>query len=226
MKIYRSGLEFEDAIFGRHSSGDKLIEKFLGAKINFDKDIRYLIRNTTSSYPNTIIGQLLFGGVEKELRGLKLDVSGFKFVSAIDTKVDLRHFADGLFYLPSVPRFPTTIDTFNIDPAILVGLRDRWIDSFSGSFYSEYDFQTDLFRFKKGALVIKRNGDWKNRKQFKGLDPREYATGDGRPENHFILTPSDVGTYEGRRRFVKLIAGYFAKVAKGSNYPNMALQSP
>lgn len=224
MKIYRSGLDFEDAIFGRHSSGENLFRKFSGSGQNFSKDIKRLIKVSIMKYPETVLGKLLFLGVEKWLRRLDIRTNGLVFLSAIDTKVDLRHFADGVFYLPSAHQFPVTVDAFNINPATLNSLRELWIDAFDGELYSETHFQNDLFRYKRGLSKLRKNGGWDQKWTFaKSPDFREYVDC-GRPENHFILTPLDTGTRERRMTFAKLIAGYFAKVAKSSN-EEMALIS-
>lgn len=227
--IYRSGLDLEDAVFGRHSSGEELIEKFGGQRPDFDKDVRRLIREGSGlRYPKTKIGQSLFVEVERGLKRFGLKSGGLVFLSAIDTKVDLRHFADGVFFLPSVPRFPVTIDTFNIDPKILRELKSSWVDSFEGQFYTSYDFQSDLFRYKVGLARWKKDCKALSETGNITLPPADFRqyTNIGRPENHFVLTPYHVGTYRRRREFAKMLVKYFAKVAKTTGHENMAQPSP
>jgi hypothetical protein len=216
MLKFKSGYELEDAIFGCHSSGGSLVERFAGQRPDFDKDVKRLIRQSShQKYPGTQIGRSIFHYAKEELEKLGVNCKGFVFLTAINTKVDLKHFADGIFYLPSVLRFPVTVDTFNIDTKELLELRDSWIDKFEGRVYSDSDFQTDLFRYKAGvstwrkeALVAASEGH----EIFPPTDFREY-TDYGRPENHFVLTPFHLTTYRQRRKFAKMLARYLASKA-------------
>jgi len=214
--IFRSGSDLEDAVFDRHSSGEELIEKFWGQKPDFDKDIKALIRESSTRFPETLFGKSFWLEVKRELDRLGLSYNGLVFLSAIDTKVDLRHFADGVFFLPSAPRFPVTIDTFNLDQRVFKALKSYWVDSFEGSVYGPSDFQSDLFRYKVGLTKWKKDCQKLSETGLMIAQPNDFRTYTnlGRPENHFVLTPYHVVTYRRRREFAKMVAGYFIEVAK------------
>ncbi|MFA6270470.1 MAG: hypothetical protein WC657_04660 [Candidatus Paceibacterota bacterium] len=213
--IFRSGSDLEDAVFGRHSSGEKLVEKFRDQRPDFDEDVRALIRDSYARYPEVLVGKLFWLEVKRELERLGVDPYGLVFLSAIDTKVDLRHFADGVFFLPSVPRYPVTIDTFNLDPGVQKALKDSWVDSFEGHVYTSSDFQSDLFRYKIGLTKWKKDCQKLSETGLTIAQPKDFRqyTTYGRPENHFILPPYHVVTYRRRREFAKMIAGYLLKVS-------------
>jgi len=224
--FFRSGYDLEDAVFGRHSSGDKLIKKFKGQRPNFDEDVKRLIREGRGSYPETAIGKSFWFEVNRELGRLGVNSHELVFLSAIDTKVDLRHFADGVFFLPSIPRFPITIDAFNIDLVLLFHLKSLWVDSFGGSVYTLLDFQSDLFRYKAGLSKWKKDCQRLSETNLIISQPPDFRTyvNYGRPENHFILTPYDIGTYRRRRIFAKMLARYLVSKTP-HRVPEMAQQS-
>ncbi len=208
--FFKSGHDLEDAIFGRHSSGDELVKRFKRKRKDFSVDLMKILGKSKSPYPDTEIGKSLYWLVKKELSRIGVQDTGLVFVSAINTIVDSRHFSDGLFYLPSVGKFPITIDAFNIYPETLRSLEDLWIDDFSGEVYGFNEFQTDLFLYKNGMVEWRReNGEESLPPQF--IDLRKFSK-KGRPENHFIITPRDVLTVKGRKFFSKKMADYFAKV--------------
>lgn len=225
--IFRSGLDLEDLVFGRHSSGEELIEKFWGQRPDFDRDVQALIRESWTRYPEALIGKSFWLEVKRELERFGVNVNGLVFLSAIDTKVDLRHFADGVFFLPSVPRFPVTIDLFNLDPVVQKTLKSFWVDSFEGAVYTPFDFQSDLFKHKIGLTKWKKDCQKLSETGLTIQPPADFRpyTNYGRPENHFVLTPYHVVTYRRRRKFAKMVAGYFAKVALLPKPKNMALLS-
>lgn len=213
--VFKSGYDLEDAIFGRHSSGEKLVEKFWGQRPDFDEDVKALIRDSYARCPETRIGELFWLETKRELDRLGVDHYGLVFLSAIDTKVDLRHFADGVFFLPSVPRFPVTIDTFNLDPGVQKALKDSWVDSFEGSAYTSSDFQSDLFRYKLGLTKWKKDCQKLSETGLTIVQPKDFRayTSFGRPENHFIMTPYHIGVCRRRREFAKMVARYLLKVS-------------
>ncbi|MEK7669414.1 MAG: hypothetical protein AAB350_02370 [Patescibacteria group bacterium] len=217
MKTYRSGHDLEDAIFGRHSSGEELIAKFWGQRPDFDKDVKRLIMEGFDRHPDTPIGRSLFLLVEKWLSLIGVNPKGLVFLSAIDTKVDLRHFADGVFFLPSIPTFPITVDAFNIDWKELLFLRDSWIDSFEETIYTISDFQSDLFRYKVGFARWKKDAKMLLAEKVILPLPADFRnyTAYGRPENHFVLTPTNIGTHEHRREFARMVARYLASKVFG-----------
>jgi hypothetical protein len=226
--FFKSGYDLEDAVFGRHSSGEKLVEKFGGQRPDFDKDVRTLIKESWSRYPPASIGKSFWLEVKRELERFGVNTNGLVFLSAIDTKVDLRHFADGVFFLPAIPKFPVTIDTFNLDPDLFRALKIFWVDSFEGAVYTPSDFQSDLFKYKIGLTKWKKDCQKLSETGLTiqlPLDFRTY-TNYGRPENHFVLTPHHIVTYRRRREFAKMVASYFAKVAILPNHKNTAQQSP
>lgn len=207
---FKSGLDLEDAIFGRHSDGAEMARKFYGQRPNFDKDVRKLIRNGQGRYPNTFVGRDLFWGLEEALTRKGINTNGLVFLTAIGSMVDLRHFADGIFFLPAIDQFPATIDAFNINNGQVDELKDKWVDLFAGQIYGFTELQNDLFRFKVG--FSKWLDDFKACSA-RGLvlpkpaDLREY-TDARRPENHFVLIPQFVRTRAGRRSFAINIAEY------------------
>jgi len=213
--LIKSGRDLEDAIFGRHSSGD-LFERFGMMKKSFKKDISLLISKSYDIHPNTQIGESLYWLVKKELERFKVETQGFAFLGAINSFSDLRHLVDGLFYLPSVYRFPVTVDAYNIDPRTLDILKDLWIDGFEGDKYGVGDFQSDLFRYKNGMAKWKRDNQTLETEEIMLVKPIDfrYYTRTSRPANHFLITPRDVGDRAGKRAFARMVARYFAsKVA-------------
>lgn len=204
---FRSGPAFEQAIFGCHSTG--ILNN--GVKRNFSRDMKRFVKSSRhdSLYPNTWFGENLYFGVKSALDRVGIDTRGFFFRSSLDSRVDISHGADGIFYLPSLPEIPVTIDLFNIDSLSCSILRERW--SGLGS-YSEYDFQKDLF-FQKWGMK-------RHHKSESGLDtiewtkifnPPDYRKYCSRPrnENHFVLTPYYLVSRENRHKFTHLVADYF-----------------
>ncbi|OHB07675.1 MAG: hypothetical protein A3G46_03000 [Candidatus Zambryskibacteria bacterium RIFCSPLOWO2_12_FULL_39_16] len=217
MILKKSGHRFEDLIFGCHSSGDNLVRRFKNGRANFQEDIKKVIENHFGpEYPNTPIGKSLYLIVKRELEHSGINSEGLLFLSTINTKVDLRHYTDGFFYLPSVPTHPVTLDVFNIDPEVLENLRNSWVKNFEGEVYSGTNFQSDLSSYKNGM------SEWNRQKkgskelfQIESIEPsdfRKHGHHRGRPENHFILTPYDVGTSQRRKEFARMVARYFVKV--------------
>ena len=214
--FFKSGFELEDTIFGRHSSGGQLVKKFKRKRKDFSQDLTRLISESSDIHPSTQIGESLYWLTKKELEKLGIDTAGFVFVSAIDSITDARHFSDGVFYLPSVHQFPVTIDAYNIDPKTLDTLEDFWIDDFAEDRYGVADFQSDLFRYKNGSVEWKRNNQVSEGEGFFLIQPVDFrlCTKKRRPENHFVVTPRDVGDRAGKRAFARIVARYFAsKVA-------------
>lgn len=230
MGTYRSGYDLEDAVFNCHSIGGDLTEKYIGQRPDFDKDVRRLIRRAICKHPKTKVAEILFGYVEKELKRFGIDTKGLVFLSAINTKVDLKHFADGIFYLPAVPQFPVTIDAFNISSSQIVALKNRWIDDFEEAVYTDSDFQSDLFRFKTGLARWKKECAIAAETGQAIIVPQDFRfyVACSRPENHFVLTPYSISSYKGRnqlKEFAKMVAGYFASKATINDRSKMAQQS-
>ena len=212
--FYRNGPDFEEAVFGKRSGGLKFVEKFWGQGIAFGPQIQKLLEESESFCPDTQIGQALYRQVAKQLRRYGIDPNGLIFLSAVNTGADAHHGTDGLFYLPSLYPHLVTMDAFNTDERNLKLRREMWIDSFPGQIYSDSDFQSDLFCHKKGFA------NWRKTHEMSGLSEEGLLRIDfrkdsnaARPENHFVLTPGMIGSYEARRSFAKLVAGYFVKVA-------------
>lgn len=211
---YRTGKEFEMAIFGAPptrppASGTRR------AYACFSDAIQDIIRSATTTHPPTTLGECLYHQVRLQLPRLGVRPDGLVFHSSLATKADLFHGTDGFFYLPSLYPHLVTVDAFRLDFTRLSELRAFWADSFAGQFYSDLDFQSDLFMFKTGLWEYKNCG---NRLPDPDTpldsqpDFRRYARR-GREENHFVLTPIHVATYEQRRTFATMVAGYFGKVA-------------
>lgn len=210
--MFKSGFDLEDCIFGRHSSGGQLVKKFKRKRKDFSEDLTRLINKSSDAYPKTQIGESLYWLIKKELEKLGVDTAGFVFVSAIDSITDLRHFSDGVFYLPSAPEFPVTVDAYNIDSRVLDILEDFWIDDFAGDKYAVGDLQSDLFQYKNGLIEWKRNNQTSEAEGFMLVKPVDFRqhTRKRRPENHFIITPRDVEDRAGRRAFARTVARYLA----------------
>ena len=213
--FYPNSAALEKAMFGV-SSGRDLFYRFGSGGADFDTDLKLLIIVPGPSCPDTVLGQSLFGQTKRELDQLGISTEGFIFRSAVDTKLDLRHFTDGFFHLPVAYRFPVTIDLFNINDKSLLNLKSFWIDQFDGDYYSWQNFQTDLFQYKVGMF------EWRKEHQIpRGfflppdfIDFRKYANC-GRPENQLILTPYDMANYERRKFFAKMVARYLASKVPG-----------
>jgi len=220
MKRYGSGEEFEELFFGRHSSGNRL-RIADGEELSFDDAANQVIDDICESdikHPDTRMGAAFHSSIVKELQELGINANGFVLKTTIDTDLDLGFESDGLLFLPVAPRFPLTIDLFNIDKAVLP--RDLWIDSWEGNFSWE-DYQSALYQFKTGMAKWKEDNKKALEEGFvviKPLDLRVY-TDRSRPKSHFIVTPYDAGTYVGRRRFANNVAKYFANkvVSQGRN---------
>lgn len=229
MQRFPTGPDFEEAVFGVRSNGASLFRRFGNDLTTFGEDLNNFIRSSKIEKPPTQIGGALHHQVERQLEGLGIDPLGLVFIPSVDTSIDL-YGVDGLFYLPALFPHLVTVDAFNIDPLNLKFRKEKWIDSFEGEIYRNEKFQSDLFLFKNGVSRWRKDREMvASEKAFLPEPPdlRRYGAGSdsGRWKNRFVLTPLDVGTYEKRRDFAKLVAGYFAKVAKESNCQNMALLS-
>lgn len=212
----KSGRDLEDVIFGRHSDGDAMMLEYWDKIPDFDSDFRYLLSINTTRFPGTYVAKEMFCYLEKSLDEKGVRTEGLVFLSTIGTKVDLRFFTDGFFYLPVLPILPLTIDAFFIGKKKIEELRDKWIDSCSKKRYSFADFQSDLFRYKAGLSKWLR--DLKACKE-EGLiliepaDLREY-TKVRRPENHFIVTQENIRTRVSRKAFSENLAAYLERKAR------------
>lgn len=223
MRTYRTGGEFELDIFGR-SVGRDLFKRFGSKKTDFGDDIKAIIQSTDEVCPPTKIGECLYRQTAKEISRLGVNPEDLVFLPTVDTREDLLG-VDGFLCLPSIPNCFVSVDLLNIDISVLLSLREIWIDSYAGEFYSSANFQSDLFNHKEGLSEWKRNN--KSLAEFyvlgwESVDFRQYTKGLKRPENHFILTPYQIGTYRRRREFAKMAAEYFAKVCKEPSRENMA----
>src|SRR3989344_2518472 len=142
---FKSGLDFEDFVFGRHSDGEEMKLRFSGQQPDFDRDVMSLLRNNQGvRYPDTYVGEDFFCRLDWQLRFRGINTEGVTFLPTIGSMVDLRHYADGLIYLPAVPEFPITIDLFLIDSEKICQLREKWFEEFSGTYYTFFNFQSDL----------------------------------------------------------------------------------
>jgi hypothetical protein len=210
---FRTGQKFEEAVFG-HSAGRDLFRRFGRDLTCFGRDLNSFIKSSGIDKPPTKIGACLYHQVVRQLNRFGINPEGLVFLPSVDTAVDL-YGVDGLFFLPSLFPHLVTIDAFNTDPRNILSLKESWIDSFGGEVYSDANFQSDLFLYKKGISEWRKDDKNLSERSFflvKPPDFRRYAK-NGRPENHFVLTPVDVGTYQRRKGFAKMVAGYFAKVS-------------
>jgi hypothetical protein len=170
-------------------------------------------RATGEVFPPTNISRSLYDLLKHQLGRRGINTEGFILRSTINTKVDAHHFTDMVAYLPSVPELPITIDFFNISSCDLDALRSLWTREFEERVYSQLDEQTNIFLFKEGLSVWRKEKgiipradlslfrrkigsvpDWAQPVPF--WDFRRFAVGIGRPENHFILTPYHTETSE------------------------------
>jgi len=230
------------AVLNCRSSGNQLVEKFRGEKANFSTDITKLIKQPGPECPDTFISGSIFSMIKVELERHGIDTQNFIVRSGIDTKADARHWTDMVAYLPSIPRFPITVDLYNISPYDVVALRDIWVSLSDKPRYSELDLQSDLFQHNRGLFAWMKQNQllgsvfvYQNLGGFRSrissipektihiplLDLRQYADR-GRPENHFILTPYHTETPERRKNFATMVAKYLISV---SGHENMALLS-
>jgi hypothetical protein len=232
--FYRTGRDFEEAVFGFRSN-DNLFKRFGGRNADLADDVKAFIARSSVVYPDAPIGEALYSQMAIEFDRLGIDHEGLIFLPSVDTELDLGGI-DGVVYHPRFfPRL-VTVDAFNIRPRELSLLRETWIDSHEGRnqngdiFFSREDEQSNLFLFKRGMANWKRINKEALEQEAQGkgfvIRPKDFRQLADRVgwENHLILTPRDTGTYEGRRLFAKLVAGYFAKVAKASSH-KMALLS-
>lgn len=204
---YKNSRYFELIVFGK-SSNFNVLNSLPQELPDFNEDLRELIRQSSLSFPQTTLGKSLYDLVARELDRLGVSSEGLVFISAVNTKVDLRHYLDGFFYLPSVPVYPVTIDLFN-----LIGenkVFDFWVESFEGEQYSWCDYQNDLFRYKTGLFRWMSMAETEETGIFRIInDPRSFSN-KGRPENHFILTPNQIDSPRRRKHFAKMVARYIA----------------
>ncbi len=206
---FRSGPAFEQAIFGRRSSG--ILKN--GKHASFSHDMREFLSSGDKGlpYPETWFGKLLYFGVKSELDRNGINTEGLFFRSALDSAIDISHGADGVFYLPALPRIPVMVDLFNIDSVSCSILRERW----SGlEDYSEDDFQKDLFSQKWGMKRHHKSESGLDKVEWTRIfNPRDYRRFCAMPrhENDFVLTPYYLVSRENRHRFTNLVAGYFIK---------------
>lgn len=217
---YASGPSFEDVISGRHSRGAPHRDSG-----TLTSGIKSIIADNKCLYPDSRVGALLYFGVKAELERLGVNTAGLSLKRSTGSMVDEHHYTDMFFYLPfHFPRYEehiVTIDLFNLDSEIAEILRNYWVANSSGEGYSEKDYQSDLFLYKSGVSALERiHPGFKGwTKIFRADDLRFYTSVFrkkilGRPENHFILIPEYAENRGRRREFIKLVAGYFAKVAR------------
>jgi hypothetical protein len=212
---YKNGRDFELAVFGERST--PIQNRVLKGARDFSREFLKLIAQDGLPYPDTAIGSSLYFYIWHYLATFGLDPSGLIFRSSINTALDSYHYLDGLISVPQVFGLPVTIDTFNLNGDLVV-LREHWIDTFEGEVYSESEFQTDLFRFKKG-LVVSNVLRGKEDGFFPASAFVDLRVDHKRPENHFILTPYHVENYRRRREFAKMVAGYLAAKAGSHKTP-------
>lgn len=214
---FESGRDFEDFVFGRHSDGEEMKTRFFGQQPNFDRDVKYLIKNNPGvKHPDTYVGEDFFRRFDWRLRRKGINTEGLMFLPTIGSMVDLRHYADGLVFLPAVPEFPITIDLFLVDDEVVNRLRREWFEAFRGTYYSFLDFQSDLFRWKTGRAKWVGDVEKAHSVGFELDEPADFRgyTDARRPENHFIWTPQEV-TRHGRKLFVQIFTEYLlARVPK------------
>lgn len=210
---YKNSGRFEEAVFGR-CSGDQGYSTYR----NFNDSMADLIRsNQGVIYPQTRLGSLLYFGVYRGLEKSGVDPSSLSFNSALGSRVDIHHFADGYFRLSSIPEHLVTVDLFNLDSDVCQILQERW-DS-----CNESDFQTNLFSYKKGmADAMKVSGRGVGHWDQLFSPPSLVAHASRRPENHFVLTPFYTEGRESRKLFTQMVAGYMAGIVKKSTFQNMA----
>jgi hypothetical protein len=226
-----AGMWFQNLVFGCHIEDGGLthiVEKDEDEEANFQGDIKEIIKNHSGlDYPNTRIGRSIYSMVKERLNYFGINSEGLLFLSTINTKVDIKHYTDGFFFLPSIPTHPVTLDVFYTDPDRLHSLKDFWMKTSEEGCYSKSNFQSDLFSYKKGMQI------WKNWKKLRDealltkneklkhhdlflvfpSDFRKYAyVHRGRPENHYILTPYDVLTSQRRKEFAWQIAEYLHNI--------------
>lgn len=205
---YKNGRNFERVVFGE-SSDFGVLNSLPQELPDFNEDLRELIQQSSSRFPQTTLGKSLYDLVARGLDRLGVSSEGLILVSAVNTKVDLRHYLDGFFYLPSVPIYPVTIDLFN-----LIGeskVFDFWVESFDGEQYTWCDYQNDLFQYKTGLFRWMDGVAETGKTGIFGsiVDPRSFSN-KGRPENHFVLTPDQMESPRRRKHFAKMVARYIA----------------
>lgn len=207
---FKSGLDFEDFVFGRHSDGERMRIKFFGWRPVFDRDAWSLIRNNPEiKHPNTLVGEDFFRRLDLKLRRRAIDTSGLVVLPTIGSMLDLRHYADCLIHLPAVSEFPITIDLFLIENNISRMLRGKWSEGLEN--YSFFDFQSDLFRWKTGRAKWLKDLQTARSEGYDLAEPDDFRfyVECCRPENHFIWTPQDVLRH-GRKFFSTIFADYLA----------------
>lgn len=207
MSTYRNGFDFERALFGKDSS-KRITSQEYRRNTRFSEEALLAIKNREVDCPNTKIAKSLHFFVSKGLANLGISSEGLIFIPTLDTVMDTDHFTDALFYLPSLPFRVVTIDAFIIRENQIVELKDLWIDSFEGEYYTLSNFQTDLYSYKEGLRVWLKSG----RPPSELVDYRLYSKS-SRPENHFVITPYNVSNYRRRREFGQMVAQYFHKEA-------------
>lgn len=212
---YRNGLEFEEAVFGLHSHGDSMFEKFGRDTTDFSEDIRSFIENTDACPQG--IGESIWWQTGKRLSHLGVDPEGLIFFPGVNSKIDLFHGTDGLFFHPALwPRI-VTVDLFHMHPGHYLEMLDSWIDEFKGCVFTPEDAQNNLFLFKRGLSVwhrINRDKIEEARRHgqvvVKPEDFRPYADR-GRWLNHFIFTPYHITRI---KDFARMVAEYLAGSAE------------
>lgn len=228
---FETGFDFERAVFGLCSSGDRLLGKFKGGRADFSEAVKAFIARSRIIHPSTKIGEALYLQMVREFDRLGVGHEELVFLPSVDTEIDLFHGADGVVFHPLFfPRL-VLVDAFNIRPTVLLRLRETWIDSFNGKIYSWKHFLSDLFLFKKGKSKWRRDNKEALEQEALGkgfvIRPKDFRqlAEYGRRKNEFILTPIDACTYEGRRLFAKLVVGYLCEIANEPDHENTALLS-
>jgi hypothetical protein len=227
--MFRNGREFEKGVFG-YSSGREGFH-FKAVDRGFARSIETLIVATQAMYPQTSLGGSIYVHVARELTRHGIDPKKLVFIPAVNTAADFYHKTDGFFYHPDFHPHLVTLDLFHIDHWLLNIHKEGWIDTSPKSFYSTSNFQSDLFAHKCGLMRLKKRNpgmfkqavEFDKIQQWKLIDYRRFCPiSVGRPENHFIVTPDMVTTYESRREFAKMVASYFIGLKSG---PKMNIDS-
>ncbi len=224
---FKTGFDFEEAVFGCRSSGDRLVNRFLNKRVDLSDGVRRIIQTLDIKHPPTAIGEYLYNQMLRHLVRLGINPEELVFLPSVDTEVDFCG-VDGLFFLPSLFPCFVMIDVFNISPRQLLAEREIWIDTFPGREYSELDYRSDLWLFKRGMNIWKKENKEALELEAQGKgsvirpkDFRQFAD-KGRVKNHFIFTPLDTRRC---KDFSRIIAEYFAN-SKETGCKNMAQQSP
>ncbi len=230
--LERTGRAFERLFIGSSTDLDYLFEQKydipeLKSGTDFARDVPKFIKASKKlgiRCPNTPIAKRMFYGLKNRLtKILKREVDlWFLPTGNVEegTFLDAFHYTDVVIHISGINTI-LTLDLYYVENEIIDFLKEKWIKSFNRkTWYTEANFQDDLFRYKKGLKVVKKLIKAKLGGREASLFPIEKSDLEirdlsvFRPSNHFIVTPDHISVRRKRLNFLNFLARYYVDLVK------------